>query len=67
MISETDRRKINKILKQIKNLKDQHRRILYTDIDNDRESFHKIDLLSRLTIEIHNLKADEYCLAHNTE
>ena len=45
------------MLKQIEDLKYQHRRILYTDIDYDGEPFYKMDLLSRLTIEIHNLKA----------
>ena len=59
MISNTDRRKINKLLKQIEHLEIEKTRLLYISIDYDRDNSYnyKAENISLYFHEINNLKA----------
>ena len=56
MISDTDRKKINKILRKIEYLQNEHNQLMYTDIDYDGQPFYKWDNLSRISMKIYNFK-----------
>ena len=56
MISDTDRSKINKILKRFEYLQNKNHQLLYTDIDYDGQLFYKWDNLFRISMKIYNLK-----------
>ena len=50
MISETNKKKINKILRKIEYLQNEHTQLMYTDIDYDGQPFYKWDNLSKMNI-----------------